>query len=229
MLIAEELMLLALDDETGRKLVDSTQLAPVVGGALVAELALMERVGVTPPEDGWGRRGRITITSLKPTDDPDLDLMLQRLAENEGKKLKDTLSAYSWGSRSVTKDFPDRLLERLVRAGLLTAHQDKVLGLFPRITWPEANPAGEDEVRSRLQSALVAGLTPTERTVALISLLQAIRLLDTVVETEDRNLVRRRAKELAEGNWAAKAVRDAIDEVATATNAAYIVLMGAAT
>jgi len=229
MLIAEELILLALDDETGRKLVDSTQLAPVVGGALVAELALMERVGVTPHDDGWSGRGRITITSPVATDDPDLDLMMQRLAENEGKKLKDALSAYSWGSGQVTQDFPERLLERLVRAGLLTAHQDKVLGLFPRTTWPAANPAGEDEVRSRLQSALVAGLTPTERTVALISLLQSINLLDKVVRTEDRKLVRRRAKELSEGDWSAQAVRDAIQEAATATNAAYIVLMGAAT
>ena len=104
-----------------------------------------------------------------------------------------------------------------------------MLGLFPRTTWPAANPAGEDEVRSRLQSALVAGLTPTERTVALISLLQSINLLDKVVRTEDRKLVRRRAKELSEGDWSAQAVRDAIQEAATATNAAYIVLMGAAT
>ena len=37
--------------------------------------------------------------------------------------------------------------------------------------------------------------------------------------TEDKKSLRRRAKELSEGDWAAKAVKDAIDEVAAATAA----------
>jgi len=219
MLIAEELVLLARDDETGRKKISKDKLEPAIGGALVAELALLERIGITPHEDGWSRRGRITITSMKPTDDPDLDLMLQRLAAKEGKKLKDLLSSASFGGR-VTKDFPERLLERLARAGALTEHRDKVLGLIPSTTWPTADPSLEDAVRQRLQSALVAGLTPTERTVALIAMLQAVGLLDKVVQTSDRKLVRSRAKELSEGDWAAKAVRDAIAEAAAASGAA---------
>jgi hypothetical protein len=219
MLIAEELVLLALDDVTGKKKIGSDKLEPAVGGALVTELALLERIGITPREDGWSRRGRITITSLKPTDDPDLDLMLERLAANEGKKLKDLLSTMGFRKR-VTKDFPSRLLERLARAGILTPHRDKVLGLIPRTTWPAPDPSSEDEVRQRLQSALVAGLTPTERTVALIALLQAVGLLDKVVKTDDRKLARSRAKELSEGDWAAKAVRDAIQEAAAASASA---------
>lgn len=226
MLIAEELLLLALDDATGRKRIGKDKLEPAVGGALVTELALMERIGITPREDGWSRRGRITITSLKPTDDPDLDLMLERLDAKQGKKLKNLLSGSSLGGR-VTNDFPTRLLERLARAGALTEHRDKMLGLVPRTTWPTADRTLEDEVRQRLQSALVAGLTPTERTVALIALLQAVNLIDKVVQADDRKLVRRRAKELSEGDWAAKAVRDAIEEAAAASGAAAASAAGA--
>ncbi len=47
-----------------------------------------------------------------------------------------------------------------------------MLGFIPRTTWPAGDQTPEDEVRQRLQSALVSGLTPTERTVALIALLQ---------------------------------------------------------
>ena len=45
MLIAEEYLLLALDEESGKPRIGSDRLEPALGGALVAELALMERVG----------------------------------------------------------------------------------------------------------------------------------------------------------------------------------------
>ena len=69
---------------------------------------------------------------------------------------------------------------------MLKRQQGTVLGFFPRTTWPAGDRAAEDEVRQRLQSALVVGLTPTERTVTLIALLQVTGLLAKVVTTEDR-------------------------------------------
>src|ERR671917_1349201 len=95
MLIAEEYLLLALDEKTGKLRVGSDALGPALGGALIAELALRERIGVTPHEAGWNKRGRVTITNLTPTDDPELDAALHKLVENEGKKLKDLLSSMS--------------------------------------------------------------------------------------------------------------------------------------
>ncbi len=55
----------------------------------------MERIGVTPHDAGWSKRGRITITNLTPTDDPELDEALRKLAESEGKKVKDVLSDFA--------------------------------------------------------------------------------------------------------------------------------------
>ena len=79
MLIAEEFLLLSLDNESGRPMIGGDRLRPALGGALVAELALMERIGVTPNDAGWRKRGRITITDLTPTDDPELDEALRKL------------------------------------------------------------------------------------------------------------------------------------------------------
>ena len=93
MLIAEEFLLLSLNSETGKSMLGSDRLGPALGGALVAELALMERIGVTPPEAGWNKRGRLTITNLTPTDDTELDEALRKIAESEGKKVKAVLSA----------------------------------------------------------------------------------------------------------------------------------------
>ena len=49
---------------------------------------------------------------------------------------------------------------------------------------------------------------------------QALAWRLTVVSTEDKKALKARAKELTDGDWAAKAVKDAIDEAAAATGAA---------
>ena len=220
MLIAEELLLLSLNNESGKQMIGNDRLGPALGGALVAELALMERIGVTPHDAGWSKRGRITITNLTPTDDPELDEALRKLAENEGKKVKDVLSDYASKKVRLSYKLRERLLERLAKAGMLKRQQGTMLGFIPRTTWPAGDRAAEDDVRQRLQSTLVVGLTPTERTVTLIALLQVTGLLPKVVTTEDKRALKARAKQLTEGDWAAKAVKDAIDEVAAAAGAA---------
>ena len=220
MLIAEEYLLLSLDDETGKTRIGSDRLEPALGGALLAELALMERVGVTPADAGWTKRGRVTITNLKPTDDPELDAALHKLAENEGKKVKDLVSTFASKKNRLSHGLRNRLLERLAAAGLLVRTEGTVLGFIPRTTWPAGNREPEDHVRRRLQGALVGGEIPAERTVALIALLQVTGLLPKVVSTEDKKALRASAKQLTEGDWAAKAVKDAIDEAAAATAAA---------
>jgi Golgi phosphoprotein 3 (GPP34) len=48
MLLAEEFLLLCFDDRTGKKIISSDRIEPALGGALLAELALMERIGITP-------------------------------------------------------------------------------------------------------------------------------------------------------------------------------------
>jgi hypothetical protein len=220
MLIAEEYLLLALDDKTGKPLIGSDRLEPALGGALIAELALLERIGVTPKEAGWSKRGRVAITSLKPTDDPELDAALQRLAESEGKRVKDLLSSFTSKKVRLSHGIRDRLLERLAAAGMLVRTEGTVLGFIPRTTWPAGDREPEDHVRRRLQSALVGGEIPAERMVALIALLQVTGLLPKVVSTEDKKALRARAKQLTEGDWAAKAVKDAIEEAAAAAAAA---------
>jgi hypothetical protein len=61
MLIAEDLLLLLLDDESG-KVTNSTYLATGIGGALLVELALGGHVEVVKKEGMWAR------TKVHPTD-----------------------------------------------------------------------------------------------------------------------------------------------------------------
>jgi hypothetical protein len=209
-LIAEEFLLLALDEESGRKTMGAESLEPALGAALIVELALGERIGVTPADAGWRERGRVRILNPAPTDDPELDGLLGELARREGAKVKDLISPMS--TKRITKGLPDRLLARLSAAGVLTVEEGKVLGLFPQRRFPTRNPEPEELVRRNLQAALVGGETPTERTTALIALLQATNRVTKVVHTEDKAALKARAKQLSSGDWAAKAVKDAIAE-----------------
>jgi hypothetical protein len=88
MLLAEEFLLLCFDDRTGKKIISSDRIEPALGGALLAELALMERIGITPHSAGWRQRARVTITDITPTDDSELDAVLTKATANEGKRAK---------------------------------------------------------------------------------------------------------------------------------------------
>ncbi len=219
MLIAEEFLLLCLEDESGKRLISGERMDPALGGGLLADLALRERIGITADDAGWTQRARVTITSLTPTDDPELDRALQSLAQHEGKKVKDMISGMS--TKRITRGLRVRLLQRLAAAGTITEQRGTVLGFIPRTTWPTRDAGPEDEIRQRLHSTLVAGLTPTERTVSLIALLLVTGLLPKVVATEDTRGLKARAKALTEGDWVARAVKQAIqDAEATAAAAA---------
>lgn len=216
MLIAEDLLLLLYDDESGKPGADGTRLDNALAGALLVELSLRGQVEVA---DGSGavKNGRLVVVDPATTDDPVLDEALSVLAEKDGKTPKQLLGPLKKGLRQ-------RLLDQLAARGIVEARAGKVLGLFPTTRWPAVDSAHEAQVRERLRSVLVVGLDPDPHTAALTSLLHAVDALHKVVPSDDRRALKRRAKEISEGAWAAEAVRKAVEEV----NAAVVVAVVAA-
>lgn len=218
MLIADELLLLALDDRTGKKIAAGMNVDAAMAAALLVELALSERISIAPAEAGWREKGKITVVHTAPTDDADLDALLAKLADKDGQKVKNLISPMTW--KPISSGLRDRRLALLVRQGVLTEERSEFLGVRSH---PTRDTGPEHEVRARVWSALVDGLTPTERTVALIALLDAVGILTKAFDVADKKAFKARAKQLAEGDWAAKAVKDAIAEttaVMVATTAA---------
>ena len=89
---------------------------------------------------------------------------------------------------------------------------------------PTGSGEPEDDVRRQLGDAVVRGATPTERTAALVALLSAMGVAHQVIDREGLSggEVRKRAKAIAEGDWAAKAVKDAIAAVQAAIAATMV-------
>jgi hypothetical protein len=116
------------------------------------------------------------------------------------------------------------LLERLEAAGILHREDGKVLGLFSSTRWPAADSSHEREVRRQVGDALVRGVDPAPRIAALVSVLAAMDLAHKVVDREGLpgRQLKSRATEIADGDWAAKAVKDAISAAQAAMTAAVV-------
>lgn len=223
MLLAEDLLLLLTDDGTGKLAVSSTEVDVALGGALLVELTLMHRVDVAGSDERV-REGRLVVRDRDPTGDDLLDEALAIVGQKEGKKPQSVVARLGKRARA-------RLYERLVAGGVLRAEDDRILGVFPTHRWPSNDAAHESSVRAELVTSLREGVTTAPRTGALISLLLALRAVHKAVDPASVGLSKKElnanAKRIAEGDWAAKAVRQAIDSmnaaVIAATSSAVVV------
>ena len=163
---------------------------------------------------------------VQPGSLPD-DLLLRRAADAVAEKER---SGQDLVNR-LGKGVQDELLGRLEQRGILERKEDKVLGLFPRRRWPAVDSTHEDAVRRQLTAALVQGVQPDQHTACLIALLAAIDRAHKVVDRDGlpAGQVRKRAKEIAQGEWAAKAVKDAIAASTAAVAAGVAAATTAAT
>jgi hypothetical protein len=215
-LIAEDLLLLLTDDRSGKLLVPSNEADIALGGALLTELALAQRVDVAH-EGGVVRNGRLLVKDRSPTSDPLLDETLDRAAAKQGKTPTDVV-------RALGKDVRARLHARLAERGLLHEETARVLGVFPSRRWPSSDTTHEDATRGLLAAALRAGSTDNPHIAALVSLLHGLEAVSKVVDPADLGITKRElndnAKRIAAGGWASEGVRKAIDELLAAIIAA---------
>ena len=212
-MIAEDLLLLLYDDETGKPVAGSPGLDYALAGAVLIELTLNRKLDITID----GKTGRLQVLDGAPTGDPILDERLAYVVNKPGKKPKDQIGALS-------KRLRNQLLTRLAERGVLEQDEGRVLGLFPVTRWPAKDARHEQDVRARLESVLKVGTAPDERTAALIALLSALNVVPKVVtDAVDKKALKRRAKEIAESDWAADAVKKAVAEMQAAVTTAVVV------
>lgn len=220
-LIAEDLLLLLLDDDSGTMAAASAE-RPLFGGAVLVELALAGLVEVEERRSVWHSAKVRPTGSATPPTDPLLSSALTTVREKP-RSATELVQRLGKGVR-------DELLRRLEARGMVQRREEKVFGLFPYTRWPAADLAHERQVRVRLEGVLVHGLTPDPRTGALVALLHAVGQAHKVVRADlsDRE-VKKRAKAIAEGDWAAKAVQDAVAAAVSAAVTATVAASAAAT
>ena len=77
-MLPEDLLLLLIDDESGRALVDGTRLDLALAGAVLLELAERGHVGLSEP-GGEVKPGRVVVTRAGLTLDPVLDDAMEHI------------------------------------------------------------------------------------------------------------------------------------------------------
>lgn len=201
--IYEEILLLALQDEKGT-VTGGTWYSYAIGGALLSELVLAGRVRAE------GKKKELEVVDDTPMGDPVLDDCLAMLCD--AKKPKPMTH---WLTKvSQWKNLKRRAAESLCEKGILRAEKDKVLFIFERDVYPEADPEPEREVIERLRHVIFEDdLDVDPRTVVLLSLAKQTEILKTVFDRKDLKRRKARIEDVIAGEASGEAAASAVHDI----------------
>lgn len=211
----EEVLLLALHDEKGTPF-GSTSYSFGMGGAIVSELLFAGRIRLVK----WKKTQRVEVVESTPIGDPLLDESLEKVAlSRKQKNVVDWLSTFA-----NTKRLRHRVAERLVEKGVLRQVEGRVLWIFPRRTYPLADPEPKRDLVDRLRRTVVDGELPDARTLVVLSLAYSTGLLARVLGKRTVKERKDAIKLMIEGDAVGGAAKAAI-QAAQAAQAAVMMSM----
>ncbi|MEJ2721258.1 MAG: GPP34 family phosphoprotein, partial [bacterium] len=208
----EEITLLALRDRSGT-IASGTNYKYAIGGAVLAELLLEERVTVETNR----KKKFLRLESSTPLGDPVIDECLRKVVD-----AKKRAQLQTWVSRFASvKKLKHRIAKRLCDRGILRLDEDKVLLVFSRKIYPEINPEPERRIMDRLRDAIFTDTDHVEpRTAVLLSLAKNTGVLKVNFDKKKLKTRKDRIERVINGEVTGKAAKDAID----AMNAAIMVV-----
>lgn len=159
--LAEELLLLAYDDRTGKATGSRIGLDLAMSAAVLVDLALAGRVAY--------RDGYLIVVDPTPIGDSIADAVLAKAAADEPH------TPDQWVQR-LRHNLRNRVLADLVARGVMRDVDETQLEYIHVHRYPSADRAYEAEIRRRLAEALTTDEIPDERTAALATLLTAARM-----------------------------------------------------
>jgi hypothetical protein len=159
--LAEELLLLAYDDESGKATGSRIGLDLGMAAAVLVELALAGRITYAD--------GSLVVTDPAPTGEPIADEVLSRMAADTPH------SPASWVQR-LRHRLRNRVLADLCGRGIIRDVDETALEFIHVHRYPVVDSTVEAEFRVRLADALTGEREPDERTAALAALVTAIRM-----------------------------------------------------
>lgn len=215
-------MLLALRDDKGT-IHSSVHVSYALGGAMLAELLLRERVRVVEPKKN---KKFVEIVSSKKTNDALLDECLQRIADAKRRG-----SPRTWVMRfGGLKKLKERVAQDLCRRGILREDEDKILILFTRKIYPEVDRRPERAILERMRRAIFTDTKDVDpRTVVLVSLAKATGILPKVFDKKELKPRKERLKQLVAGEIIGKAANEAVEAAQAAIIATTVAVSVATT
>ncbi|MFL1462199.1 GPP34 family phosphoprotein [Roseococcus sp. DSY-14] len=186
----EEIMLLLLDDRTGRPIgLPAPAGDYALASAMLMELSLQGRVD-TDME-------RLVVANAAPTGDDALDEALAMIAASP--VVRDSKHWIVELGRRATH-FRERVLESLAGKGVLRKEEGRFLWVFPDRRYPKgAEGAAEvKEVRARLREVLLEDTIPEPRESLMIGLARAAGLVPLILSPAEQEGAAARVDQVAD-------------------------------
>ena len=205
--IAEDLLLLLLDNAANRPALDRDRREKVLGAAVLLDLAWACRI--RPSVDGEPiPAGRLLLLAGPALGDPILDQAVRLLAR---RPLKPSAAV-----AKLRRGVEPALLRRLEEAGHIRPIQLRGNRFNSAEVWPMADRSRVNEARSALLATLFDRHSPSPTTAAIISLLHPVDGLGALLSLNERGWewVNSRAAAIAGGGW--------VDESAGAVELAQV-------
>ncbi|NMR19793.1 GPP34 family phosphoprotein [Cellulomonas fimi] len=164
MLIAEDLLLLLIDERTGTTLLTGSRLDHALAGAVLAELTLLGRVEVVA-SGARHTTSEVVVRDAGPVGDDVLDEVLQCLSRGPGTgRLNEVLRRCGAG---LAVSLQDRLAER----GLLRREERRVLWVITTQRWFVAAPGRRAELLDTVEEVVLRDSLAAPREAALVRVL----------------------------------------------------------
>jgi len=202
--ISEEILLLALDEKTGRlHALPERALEFALAGALLAELEERDRLENDATQ--------IIVKDASTVGDAVLDLALAILPKNEPRlTIQKALARIALRA----KDIKELLFADLVNKGVLQAHEQKFLWVLRERRYPVKDDREEREVRARIRDIVLnPAAVPARQDIVLIGLMDACDLDAFVFTPAELDGSAARIKQICAMDFIVQALARAIGEI----------------
>ena len=203
--LIEEFLLIALDDEKGQFVIDSTHLYYGFAGAILLEMALREKIDVS------GERVKLIH------DEYEVEMAINKVIDQI--KLAQPLKLKEWIQilAKQAKELKEDTLFGLQNKGILTKEEHKILWIIPNTKYPTTNITPENKVRQRLSDVMLRGAKSESRDIMLLSLINVSDLTkEAFRDKEEYKVVKKKIKEVTQDIKISQSINKSIREIQAA-------------
>ena len=206
---AEEILLLLLDDASGRFApVIESSLRCAIAGAVLMDLALENRIDTDPRQ--------LVLIDAKPVGDDLLDPTLADIAQATETRVRYWVNRVAGDADRIR----ETALRRLVERGILQREDDRFLWVFRSRRYPMIDGEAEREVKLRIMEVLFSDVIPDPRDVVIIGLADACGLFRLLLSRRELQHVGERIKQVRQLDLIGQAVVRTVAEIDMAISGA---------
>lgn len=185
---AEEIYLLALDEDNGKIMPDvHPVLGTIIIGAVLTELTFLKKISTDAEH--------IYILDSKLTKSPILNNILKILQKSHKKsaRIEEVLRALM----SHAKSLEELVLSELLKKGILAEVNRKILWIFEDKQYPLIDDREIANIEIRIRNLVLSNEKANPKDAALVSLLQASKLFDKILSEDEYIQYRKRIIQLS--------------------------------